>query len=168
MSGSILVVGGGFSGITAAVESAEMGYDVYVVEKESYMGGRVAQLNKYFPKLCPPTCGLEINFRRIKTNPKITFYTMAEVESISGGPGNFNVQVKVNPRYTTSQCNNCVPGAEAVTTEVPNEFNFGMDMRKPLYMANPMAFPNQCVLDASAVSSGDGQKIKAAMPPGHI
>jgi quinone-modifying oxidoreductase subunit QmoA len=51
MSGSILVVGGGFSGLTAAVEAAEMGYDVYIVEKESYMGGRVTQLNKYFPKL---------------------------------------------------------------------------------------------------------------------
>ena len=168
MSGSILVVGGGFSGLTAAVESAEMGYDVYIVEKESYLGGRVAQLNKYFPKLCPPTCGLEINFRRVKTNPRITFYSMAEIESVSGGPGNFNVQVKVNPRYTTSQCNNCVPGAEAVTTEIPNDFNFGMDMRKPIYMPNPMAFPHQCVLDASAVSSGDGEKIKAAMPPGHI
>jgi len=64
------------------------------------MGGRVAQLNKYFPKLCPPTCGLEINFRRIKTNPRITFYSLAEVESVSGGPGDFNVQVRVNPRYT--------------------------------------------------------------------
>jgi quinone-modifying oxidoreductase subunit QmoA len=168
MSGSILVVGGGFSGLTAAVEAAEMGYDVYIVEKESYMGGRVTQLNKYFPKLCPPTCGLEINYKRIKTNPKITFYSLAEVESVSGGPGDFNVQVKVNPKYTTSQCTNCVPGAQAVATEIPNDFNFGMDTRKPLYMPNMMAFPQQCVLDPSAVSSGDGQQIKDAMPPGHV
>ncbi len=168
MSGSILVVGGGFSGLTAAVEAAEMGYDVYIVEKESYMGGRVTQLNKYFPKLCPPTCGLEINYKRIKTSPKITFYNLAEVESVSGGPGDFNVQVKVNPRYTTPQCTNCAAGAEAVATEIPNDFNFGLDTRKSFYMPNMMAFPNQCVLDPSAVSSGDGQQIKDAMPAGHV
>jgi len=168
MSESILVVGGGFSGLTAAVEAAEMGYDVYIIEKESYMGGRVAQLNKYFPKLCPPSCGLEINYKRIKTSPKITFYSLAEVESVSGGPGDFNVKVKVNPRYTTPQCNNCGPGAEAVTTEMPNEFNFGMNMRKPLYMPTMMAFPNQCVLDPAAVLSGDGQRIKDAMPDGYV
>jgi len=75
---SILVVGGGIAGITAAVEAAEVGYDVVIVEKEAYLGGRVAQLNKYFPKLCPPACGLEINFQRIKNNPRIRFFTLAE------------------------------------------------------------------------------------------
>ena len=79
---SILVVGGGIAGITAAVEAAEAGYDVIIVEKEAYLGGRVAQLNKYFPKLCPPACGLEINFQRIKKNPRIRFFTLAEVEKI--------------------------------------------------------------------------------------
>ena len=62
----ILVVGGGIAGITTAVEAAEAGYEVYLVEKNPYLGGRVAQLYKYFPKLCPPYCGLEINFQRIK------------------------------------------------------------------------------------------------------
>lgn len=54
MSNAILVVGGGFSGLTAAIEAAELGHDVYIVEKSPWLGGRVAQLNKYFPKLCPP------------------------------------------------------------------------------------------------------------------
>jgi len=53
---SILVVGSGMSGLTAAIEAAEAGYDVYIVEKNPYLGGRVAQLHHYFPKLCPPTC----------------------------------------------------------------------------------------------------------------
>ncbi len=70
-SGSILVVGGGISGLTTALEAAEVGYEVFLVEKNPYLGGRVAQLNQYFPKLCPPTCGLEINFRRIKDNPRV-------------------------------------------------------------------------------------------------
>lgn len=168
MNDSILVIGGGFSGITAAVEAAEMGHDVYIVEKESYLGGRVAQLNKYFPKLCPPTCGLEINFKRIKTNPRITFYTQADVESVSGEAGNFNVKVKVNPRYTTPQATNCKPGAEAAETEAPNEFNFGMDKRKSIYMPHPMSFPNQCVVDASVAGTPEGDKLKAAMPEGHV
>ena len=71
MSNSILVVGGGFAGLTAAIEAAELGHDVYIVEKSPYLGGRVAQLNKYFPKLCPPSCGLEIQFQRIRKNPRI-------------------------------------------------------------------------------------------------
>ena len=71
---SILVVGGGFAGITAALEAAELGYEVFIVEKNPYLGGRVAQLNQYFPKLCPPSCGLEIQFQRIKKNPKVKFF----------------------------------------------------------------------------------------------
>ena len=100
----VLVIGGGFSGLTTAVDAAETGAEVIVIEKNPYLGGRVAQLNKYFPKLCPPICGLEINFRRIKTNPLITLYPMSEVESISGGPGDYNVTVKVNPRYVNENC----------------------------------------------------------------
>jgi len=83
-NGSILVVGGGISGITTALEAAEVGYEVFLVEKNPYLGGRVAQLNQYFPKLCPPTCGLEINFRRIKDNPRVKVLTMAEVEKVDG------------------------------------------------------------------------------------
>ncbi|MGD9354920.1 MAG: FAD-dependent oxidoreductase, partial [Desulfobacterales bacterium] len=81
-SGSIMVVGGGISGLTAALEAAEVGYEVFLVEKNPYLGGRVAQLNQYFPKLCPPSCGLEINFRRIKDNPQIKIFTMSEVEKV--------------------------------------------------------------------------------------
>src|SRR5208283_5973921 len=95
----ILVVGGGISGLTAAVEAAEAGAEVIIVERNPYLGGRVVQLNQYFPKLCPPTCGLEINFRRIKNNPKISFHTLTQVESVSGGPGNYRVTLAVNPRY---------------------------------------------------------------------
>src|SRR4030043_1761050 len=95
---SILIVGGGISGVTTAVEAAEVGYEVTLIEKNPYLGGRVTQLNKYFPKLCPPNCGLEINFRRIKTNPLVRFFTMAEVESISGEAGDFDVGIKISPR----------------------------------------------------------------------
>src|SRR5579863_2559703 len=107
VSRSILVIGGGIAGITAAVEAAEAGYDVVIVEKEPYLGGRVLQLSKYFPKLCPPACGMEINFRRIKDNPRIRFHTMAEVERIEGRPGDFDVTVTLHPRYVNDRCTAC-------------------------------------------------------------
>ena len=77
--GKVLVIGGGISGITAAIEASEAGCDVVLVEKEPYLGGRVARMHQYFPKLCPPSCGLEINFRRIRTNPRIQYLTLSEV-----------------------------------------------------------------------------------------
>ena len=78
----LLIIGGGMSGLTAAIEAAEAGYKVTIVEKNPYFGGRVAQLNKYFPKLCPPNCGLEMQFKRIKNNANVTIYTLAEVEKL--------------------------------------------------------------------------------------
>ncbi len=83
MSQTIVVVGGGISGITAAVEAAEIGCDVVLVERGPAIGGRVAQLHRYFPKLCPPTCGLEINFQRVKKNPRIKLLTMATARWVS-------------------------------------------------------------------------------------
>ena len=67
---SILVVGGGISGITAAVEAAEVGYEVFLVERNAYLGGKVSQINEYFPKLCPPNCGRKLTSKGLKITPK--------------------------------------------------------------------------------------------------
>ena len=99
---TILVVGGGISGMTAALEAAETGKQVVLVEKRPYVGGRVSQLYKYFPKLCFPTCGLEINQRRAKMNPNLTIVTMAEVTNIAGEAGNYTATVKISPRFLRS------------------------------------------------------------------
>jgi quinone-modifying oxidoreductase, subunit QmoA len=159
---SILVVGGGISGLTTAVEAAEAGRDVFIVEKRPYLGGRVAQLNQYFPKLCPPTCGLEINFRRMRQNPRIKFFTMAEVEKISGEEGNFDVAVRLNPRYVNENCTACGACAEAVTTEIPNEFNYGMDKVRAAYLPHQFAFPMRYVIAPQIVGTEEGAKAKAA------
>lgn len=144
---NVLVIGGGMSGLTAAVEAAEAGYDVFIVEKNPYLGGRVAQLNKYFPKLCPPNCGLEINFKRIKNNAQVTFYTLSEVEKISGQEGNFDVTIKINPRYINNKCTGCNKCAEVCPVERPDEFNFGMDNTKAAYIPHNQAFPFKYVID---------------------
>ncbi len=146
---TILVVGGGMSGLTAAVEAGEVGYDVILLEKRPYLGGRVAQLHEYFPKLCPPFCGLEINFRRIKENPRIKFFTLAEVEKISGQPGNFDVMVKIKPRYVNSNCTICGKCVDACPKERVDEYNYGLSKTKAIYLPHEMAFPAKYVIDDS-------------------
>jgi quinone-modifying oxidoreductase subunit QmoA len=160
--GSILVVGGGISGLTATLEAAEVGYEVFLVEKNPYLGGRVAQLRHYFPKLCPPTCGLEINFRRIKDNPRIQFFTLAEVEKVSGRPGNYDVSIKLNPRYVNEKCTCCGECAKACTLEIPDEFNFDMNTRKGAYLPYEMAMPMRYVISPEIIGTEDAQRCLEA------
>jgi quinone-modifying oxidoreductase subunit QmoA len=159
-NGSILVVGGGISGLTTALEAAEVGYDVFLVEKNPYLGGRVAQLNKYFPKLCPPSCGLEINFRRIKDNPRITVFTQAEVEKVEGTPGSYEVAVKLSPRYVNENCTCCGDCEAACETEISSDFNFGMNKIKGAYLPFEMAFPARYVISPQIIGTEDAQKCK--------
>jgi len=162
MSNSILVVGGGFSGLTAAIEAAELGYDVYIIEKTPFLGGRVAQLNKYFPKLCPPSCGLEIQFQRIRNNPRIKFFTQAELVSVSGNKGQYKAKVCIQPRHTVPHSVELGLLADTLEGEVPSEFEFGLTKRKALYRSMPFAFPGRYVLEPEALSTKDKIRIANA------
>ncbi len=159
---TILVVGGGISGMTAALEAAECGKDVVLVEKNPALGGRVSQLYRYFPKLCHPVCGLEINQRRIKQNTHIRILTMAEVDDISGAQGDYTVNVKVSPRYVKETCTACGACAEAVESEVSDPFNYGLGKVKVAYLPHRMAYPQTYIIDPSVVGTPEGEKAKAA------
>jgi quinone-modifying oxidoreductase subunit QmoA len=159
---SIVVVGGGISGLTTAVEAAEVGYEVALIEKNPYLGGRVTQLNKYFPKLCPPNCGLEINFRRIKNNPRVKVYTLAEVEKVSGSEGDFEVSVKLNPRYVNDNCTGCNACVDVCPVERSNDFNFGMDKTKAIYFPHEFAFPVKYVIDDKVCKKEECAKCVSA------
>ncbi|GAB4345617.1 MAG: CoB--CoM heterodisulfide reductase iron-sulfur subunit A family protein [Gammaproteobacteria bacterium] len=159
---TILVVGGGISGISAALEAAECGKQVVLVEKGPSLGGRVSQLYKYFPKLCFPTCGIEINYRRLKGNRNVRVLTMTEVEKIEGGPGDYTVALRTTPRYVTENCTACGDCAAAVESEFDDEFNYGLGKRKGAYLPHTHAFPERYVLDPRIVANGEGEKAKAA------
>lgn len=164
----ILVVGGGISGLTAAIEAAETGAEVIIVEKNPYLGGRVAMLNQYFPKLCPPSCGLEINFKRMKQNPKISVYTLSEVMSIEGSPGKYSVTIKVDPRYVNDNCTACGKCAEAVETKIPNPFNYEMNTIKAAYLPHQMAYPFKYVIAPEIAGTDEGKKCADACPYGAV
>ncbi len=159
---TILVVGGGISGMTAALEAAETGKQVVLVEKRPYVGGRVTQLYKYFPKLCFPTCGLEINQRRAKMNPNLRIITMAEVTDLQGEAGNYTATVKISPRYVNENCTACGDCAKAVSSEFDDEFNYGLGKRKGAYLPHRMAHPQRYVIDPAIIGTDDAQKAKEA------
>ncbi len=159
---NILVIGGGISGMSTAIEAAETGYKTIIVEKEAYLGGRVSRINKYFPKVCPPYCGLEINFRRIKQNSNITHYTLTEVEAISGSAGDYEVTLKRAPRYVNEKCTGCGECEKVCESTRSNDFNLGLDTSKAIYLPHEMAFPYRYVLDREACSEGDQKKIVEA------
>ena len=162
--GKILVIGGGISGITAAIEASEAGCDVVLVEKNPYLGGRVAQTNQYFPKLCPPSCGLEINFRRLRTSPRIRCLTLSEVEKITGEPGRYQATIRRHPRRVNNKCTACGACVEACPVERPDEFNFGMSTTKAIYLPFEMAYPLQYVIDGSVCPGTECGKCVPACP----
>ncbi len=162
MSNAILVVGGGFAGLTAAIEAAELGHDVFIVEKSPWLGGRVAQLNKYFPKLCPPSCGLEIQFQRIRNNPCIKFFTQAQVVGFVGVKGDYKVQVRIEPRHTAPHNVDFSLLASSLEGTTPSEFDLGLGKRKALYKAMPFAFPARYTLDTHTLSKADTARVAGA------
>lgn len=165
---SILVVGGGMSGLTAAIEAAETGYEVYIIEKEPYLGGRVARMHQYFPKLCPPNCGLEINFRRIKANPMVNLFTMSNVTKIEGKEGNYTVHINTEPSYINENCTACGECAKVCETEIPNPFNSDMDKIKAAYLPHPFAFPMRYVIAPEIAGSDEGKKCADACKYGAV
>ncbi len=163
-SESILVVGGGIAGMTAALEAAEAGAQVYLVEKNPHLGGRVAQLARYFPKLCPPACGLEINFQRLRDNPDIRLFTMAEVEDLRGGPGHYQARIRRHPRYVNERCTACGACSEVCPVDRPNPFDYGMSTAKTICLSHEMAFPMRYAIDDSTCLFDQCGKCVEACP----
>ncbi|MBN2320914.1 MAG: CoB--CoM heterodisulfide reductase iron-sulfur subunit A family protein [Acidobacteria bacterium] len=164
----ILVIGAGVAGMTAALETAELGYNVILVEKEAFLGGRVLRTHRYFPKMCPPACGFEINTRRMRQNPRITVHTLSTVEGISGRAGHFDVRIKKRPRYVTGSHTLDDSILAQLKSERSNDYNFGMDKTKAVYLPLDMAYPPVHMLDREALSEDDADTLLKACPPGAV
>jgi quinone-modifying oxidoreductase subunit QmoA len=158
------VVGAGICGLSAAIEVSEAGCDATLVERQAHVGGRVAQMHQYFPKLCPPTCGLEINLRRLRTSPRIDVLTRAEVEAVSGPQGALRVKVREQPRFVADHCTACGACAAACPVEVPSGFDAGLRTRRAAHIPYPGAWPPRYAIDPSVCLGASCGKCVAACP----
>jgi quinone-modifying oxidoreductase subunit QmoA len=165
---AVLVVGGGIAGLTVAVETAEAGYPAVVVEKNAFVGGRVAANHLYFPKMCPPTCGLEINFQRLRKNPAIRILTLAEVTKVTGGAKDAVATVSVKPRFVNEKCTACGKCVAACPVDRPNAFNAGRGTTKAVYLPHAMAYPQRYVIDPAVCLGKSCGKCAEACPYGAI
>jgi len=143
-----LVIGGGVAGIQAAIDIANSGYEVFMVEREATIGGRMAQLDKTFPTLDCSACILTPKMVDVAQHPNITLLTRSEVEELSGFVGNFHVKVRKKARFIDetkcTACGDCVAGCPV---EVDSEFDLGLGKRKAIFIPFPQAVPNKYLID---------------------
>lgn len=146
---AVAVIGAGVAGMRAAIEFAEAGTDVYLIEREHFVGGRVSQ----WDNLCTTEeTGKELVTRlynEVMKLDRVTLFTGAEVIENSGSVGNFNIKVKITPRYIKNQCNKdeLQKAIEACPVVLPDEFNFNITNRKTIYHNYPSEYPHLPVID---------------------
>jgi quinone-modifying oxidoreductase subunit QmoA len=150
----LLVLGAGIAGVTAALEAAEAGREVILVEREAYVGGRAIRNHHYFPKLCPPTCGMEINTRRLERNARVRVVTGSTVTKAVRLNGGWKVTLTHSPSYVTERCTACGACSEACPASVADPFNLGMSQVPAVRLPFPNAWPRRFVLDRDACPAG--------------
>jgi quinone-modifying oxidoreductase subunit QmoA len=165
---SLLVIGAGIAGISAALEAAEAGAEVILVEREPTIGGRVLRTNNYFPKMCPPSCGMEINTRRLERNPRIRVLTNTHVSGAEQNDDGWSVELTSGPAWVNAKCTACGDCEAACTTEVDDPHNLGMSKAKAIRLPHPAAWPNRYVFDREAVGDEEAKKIAEACTYGAI
>lgn len=147
---SAMVMGAGVAGIQAALDVADAGFQVYLVEKTPSVGGRMAQLDKTFPTLDCSACILTPKMVDAASHPNIELLAYSEVEDIGGFVGNFEVKIRKKARYVdTSKCTGCGDCADVcrVKNRIPSEFNEGTGKRSAIYLPFPQAVPAKFTID---------------------
>ena len=151
--GAVLVIGGGIGGIQAALDLAENGYKVYLLDNKSAIGGMMAQLDKTFPTNDCSMCIMAPKLVECGRHRNIELITNAELLKVTGEAGDFRVTIKKKPRYVDlSKCTGCGECVEVCPVEVPNEFDLGLANRKAIYRLYPQAVPNAFAIDKQGIS----------------
>ena len=145
-----LVIGGGIAGIQTALDIADAGFEVDIVEKQPTIGGKMTQLDKTFPTLDCAACILTPKMVECAQNELINIYSYSEVDAVSGFVGNFSVKIRKKARYVDeTKCTGCGLCTEKCPQKkVPNEFNLGMDNRRAVYIPFAQAVPKVATIDA--------------------
>jgi len=145
-----LVIGGGIAGIQTALDIADAGYEVDIVETKPTIGGKMTQIDKTFPTLDCAACILTPKMVDVAQNEKITIYSYSEVEAVKGFVGNFRVTIRKKARFVDeTKCTGCGLCTEKCPQKkVPNEFNLGMDNRHAIYIPFAQAVPKVATIDA--------------------
>ena len=145
-----LVIGGGIAGIQTALDIADAGFEVDIVEKQPTIGGKMTQIDKTFPTLDCAACILTPKMVDAAQNEKIHIYSYSEVESVKGFVGNFQVTIKKKARYVDeTKCTGCGLCTEKCPQKkVPNAFNLGLDNRRAIYIPFAQAVPKIATIDA--------------------
>jgi heterodisulfide reductase subunit A len=146
-----MVVGAGIAGIEAALRIAESGKKVYLVEKQSSIGGHMAMFDKTFPTLDCAACILTPKMVSVGQHSNIKLLTLSEIEEIAGYVGNFKVKVREHARYVTGDCIGCGECTKVCPCSHPNAFDMGMSERKAIYRSFPQAVPNNFAIDKRGV-----------------
>jgi heterodisulfide reductase subunit A len=146
--GDVVVIGAGVAGIQAALDIANHGIHVHLIEREPSIGGHMAQLDKTFPTNDCSMCILSPKMVDVQRHPNISLYTCSEVEMIEGSVGNFSVTIKKYPRYVDeSTCNGCGDCIQICPVEVYNRFDAGIGIRKAIYKPQPQSVPDIVIKD---------------------
>ena len=144
-----LVIGGGIAGIQTALDIADAGFPVDIVEAKPTIGGKMAQLDKTFPTLDCAACILTPKMVDVAQNEKIRIFSYSEVTAVKGFVGNFDVTIKRKARYVKEEiCTGCGLCTEKCPQKkVPNEFNLGMNNRSAIYIPFAQAVPKVATID---------------------
>ncbi len=149
----LMVVGAGISGVTAALEAAEAGREVILVEREPSIGGRVLRSHNYFPKLCPPSCGMELNTRRLERNPRIMVFTNTTVTKAEKDGDGWSVTLKTAPAFVNARCTVCDDCSKACPVKVADPFNMGLTEVPAIRLPHLDAWPARYSLDRKCVDA---------------
>jgi heterodisulfide reductase subunit A len=148
VNANTLIIGGGIAGIQAALEIADAGHKVYLVEREPSIGGHMIQFDKTFPTLDCSACILTPKMTSAGSHPNIELMTYSEVTEVSGFIGNFKAKIRKKPRYVDmDKCNGCGICYEKCPWKAPSEFDLGLGQRKAIYVPFAQAVPNVPVID---------------------